>query len=281
MLIGRRHRILETVATRTLVTQSIWQDVAAAEAAALAAGAHGAYVRNALAAGEGEGIVFATGAAAGGVCWFGPRGNLVVVADESGPADRIAKAVLAQQLPWRIAMGPTAVVNELRERTGGRSLVWRDQIYYTGMAATVAGELVRDDVRAAQVADRDRLLQATLQLNASDLHVDPARVDRRWLRDTIDERIAEGTTRVLGEPGALLCKLDYGSRGPGGTVVEGVFTFAEARGRGLAAALVASCIAGLPGPVHLHVGMHNAPARAAYERAGMVVAGRCRLLLLP
>jgi predicted GNAT family acetyltransferase len=30
----------------------------------------------------------------------------------------------------------------------------------------------------------------------------------------------------------------------------------------------------------LHVGQHNRPARAAYERAGMHEAGRCRLLLL-
>jgi predicted GNAT family acetyltransferase len=64
-------------------------------------------------------------------------------------------------------------------------------------------------------------------------------------------------------------------------MLEGVFTFAEHRGQGLATALVASCLAAAPGPVCLHVGKHNRPARAAYQRAGMQVAGTCRLLLLP
>jgi GNAT superfamily N-acetyltransferase len=140
---------------------------------------------------------------------------------------------------------------------------------------------VRDDVRVAQRVDRDRLVQATLALNASDLNVDPARVDRRWLRDTIDERIASATTRGIGPPGGLLCKLDFGSDGPGGCVIEGVFTFPEHRGKGLATGLVATCLHQAGGRMCLHVGKHNRPARAAYEAAGMVESGNCRLLLLP
>lgn len=65
-------------------------------------------------------------------------------------------------------------------------------------------------------------------------------------------------------------------------MIEGVFTFPPARGKHLAASLVASCLAAAPhARVCLHVGMHNVPARAAYERAGMSVVDRCRLLLLP
>jgi GNAT superfamily N-acetyltransferase len=158
-------------------------------------------------------------------------------------------------------------------------LVCRDQIYYRGDAGSAATELVRGDVRPAQRADRDRLLQATLLLNASDLNIDPARVDRRWLRDTIDERIADGTTLVIGPPGSVQCKLDLGSDGPGGLVIEGVFTFAEHRGRGLAAALVASVLAEARGAVCLHVGERNLPARRAYATAGMAETGRCTLLL--
>ena len=143
------------------------------------------------------------------------------------------------------------------------------------------GEFVRADVRPAQRADRDRVCQATLLLIQSDLNIDPARVDRRWLRDSIDERIEDGSTRVLGPIGAPECKLDFGSDGPGGLMIEGVFTFPAARGRGLASALVATCIAEAASHrVCLHVGEHNRPARAAYERAGMVEVDRCRLLLL-
>jgi predicted GNAT family acetyltransferase len=140
---------------------------------------------------------------------------------------------------------------------------------------------VRDDVRTAQRADRDRLVQATLALNASDLNVDPMRVDRRWLRDTIDERIAEGSTHVIGPAGGVRCKLDIGSDGPGGSVIEGVFTFPAERGKGLATGLVATCLRTLRGRVCLHVGKHNRTARAAYEAAGMREVGACRLLLLP
>lgn len=244
-----------------------------------AAGAHGVYVANALAAGDGEGFVFGTDAPQG-LCWFGARGNLVVLAPDAVPGYPVAEAVLAAGRAWRLAMGPAAVVDALRGRLPHQPVVHRDQVYYRGDAATAARELVvAANVRAAEPADRDRLVQATLQLNHSDLQLDPARVDRRWLYDTIDERIRDGTTRVLGPVGAPDCKLDLGSDGPGGLVIEGVFTFPAARGRGLASALVAAVLARAAGPVFLHVGRHNAPARAAYARAGMVPAGQCRLLL--
>jgi hypothetical protein len=152
-------------------------------------------------------------------------------------------------------------------------------VYCVGDAATAVVDRRRGDVRRAQRADRDRLMQATLLLNQSDLNVDPARVDRRWLRDTIDERIADGTTMVIGPPGAVECKLDLGSDGPGGLVVEGVFTFPEHRGRGLATALVAAVLAAARGAVCLHVGERNLPARRAYAAAGMVETARCTLLL--
>ncbi len=254
-------------------------------ALAAAAGAHGVYVRNALAEREGEGFLLSIdGRAAAALAWCGPRGNLVVLASaglDGALADRIAAEVLARKRPWRIAMGPEHVVAALRERLPVVPLVHREQVYYAGTAATAAATARRDEVRRAQRADRDRLMQATLALNASDLNVDPARVDRRWLRDTIDERIAQGTTWVIGPPGGPRCKLDIGSDGPGGAVIEGVFTFPDVRGQGLATALVATCLAAASGSMSLHVGKHNRPARSAYAAAGMVEAGSCRLLLLP
>ncbi|MBL9079044.1 MAG: GNAT family N-acetyltransferase [Planctomycetes bacterium] len=247
------------------------------------AGPHGVYVTNALAAGDAAGFVLARGGEDAVLGWFGVRGNLVLIGpDTLGPAEveRVADQVQRTRRPWRIAMGPRAIVEALLLRTSGAPLVLRDQVYYAGSSATAAADQVRNDVRPAQRADRDRLVQATLQLNASDLNIPPASVDRRWLRDAIDERIAEGTTRVVGPVGGVTCKLDIGSDGPGGTVLEGVFTFADQRGRGLATGLVATCLAAAPASVCLHVGLHNTPARAAYERAGMQEVARCRLLLL-
>lgn len=267
------------------ITRELAADDDGPVALAVAAGPHGVYVHNALAAGTGDGVVVARDGRDLALAWLGPRGNLVAmtVADARLAAEVAAPLVAAigdRLRGWRIAMGPSAVVDRLRERVPGTPLVDRDQVYCTGSAATAARDLVHDDVRPATPADRDRLVQATLQLNASDLNIDPRRVDRRWLRDTIDERIAEGSTRVLGPPGGVRCKLDLGSDGPGGLVLEGVFTFPEHRGQGLASTLVATCLAAARGPVCLHVGKHNLPARAAYARAGMTAAGGCRLLLV-
>jgi len=266
-----------------LRTRELLTDDAVALALATAAGVHGIYVLNALARDDGVGFLLALHGEDVGLCWFGSRGNLVILGAESlSPAEveAVADAVQLSQHPWRIAMGPTAIVNALRERVAGKPLLLRDQVYYVGTAKIATQVLVDDSVRTAGCLDRDRLLQATLQLNSSDLNIDQARVDRRWLRDTIDERIASGSTRALGPVGGLRCKLDFGSDGPGGLVLEGVFTFPEHRGAGLASRLVATCLHRAPATVCLHVGMHNAPARAAYERAGLTLAGRCRLLLL-
>lgn len=269
---------------RTVIRELLCDDDRAL-AMARGAGPHGVYVWNALAAGVGEGFVLADALHGGdALVWIGPRGNVVVIASEPTPpsiAARLADEIVARRRPWRIAMGPAPAIDALRERLAVAPLTCRDQVYYDGDAASVAPQHVRDDVRRAQRADRDRLVQATLALNASDLNVDPARVDRRWLRDTIDERIAEGTTHVIGPLGGVHCKLDIGSSGPGGSVIEGVFTFPDERGKGLATGLVATCVRTLGGRACLHVGKHNRQARAAYEAAGLREAGGCRLLLLP
>lgn len=264
-----------------LPTRSLAAAFERAQSLATAGGVHGAYVRNALAQDEGQGFVYGEPGAETGLCWFGPRGNLVVLEPSPAPAPpaAVAAAIQCARLSWRLAMGPPAIVDALRARCVGAPLVHRTQVYY--VAAGGGGTAPADAIaRAAGPADRDRLVQAALQLNHSDLAIDPKRVDRRWLYETIDARIAAGNTRVIGPPGRIECKLDVGSAGPGGGVLEGVFTFRQSRGHGLATALVRAVIASQSGGVCLHVAEHNAPARSAYERAGMREVGRCRLLLL-
>lgn len=270
--------------SRRHTTRALEHDDPVVMAIATAAGAHGVYVRNALAMRDGTGVLFRTDGRDHVLCWFGPRGNLVVIAAapvDAPTATAVADVVQKQRQPWRIVMGPPAVVDELHARTTGKPLVCREQMYYAGTAADAApGSLDPATVRSAERADRDMLVQATLLLNQSDLGIDPGTVDRRWLRDTIDERIHEGSTAILGPVGAPQCKLDIGSDGVGGRVIEGVFTFPEFRGRGLATSLVAAVLRDSPGFVCLHVGRDNTRARAAYERAGLQVVDSCRLLLL-
>jgi len=242
-------------------------------------GAEAVYVVNALHAGEDAGFLLRGPAGVVALCWFGQRGNLLVLGGPALDAPAVVEAILKVRHPWRLAMGPAAVLDLLRTHLPTRPLVHRDQVYYEAHGPERA-PAAHGRVRTATAVDRDALVQATLQLNHSDLNIDPARVDRRWLRDTVAERMAAGTTKVIGPPGGLLCKLDHGSDGPAGLVLEGVFTFPAARGQGLATELVAACIAAQPRRrVCLHVGLHNAPARRAYERAGMSAVASCRLLL--
>lgn len=258
------------------------RDDSAAEQLAACAGAHGAYVQNALAAGGADGLVFEVDGSPVAAAWFGVRGNLVIVSSPgvAGHEVEVAAEIVRSRWSWRIALGDAAVVDAIGDQIGRSALAHRDQVYYIGDPADATTKLVRDDVRGPERGDRARLARATLALNASDLNIAPERVDRRWLYNTIDERTREGSTRVLGPVGEFWTKLDFGSQGPAGVVVEGVYTFPEVRGRSLGAALVASCMARAEAQISLHVAEHNTAARRCYERAGMREAGRCRLLLL-
>ena len=139
-----------------------------------------------------------------------------------------------------------------------------------------------DELRMPHKSDLRALVDAAVKLNYEDLGVDPARVDRGWVKRTVRERIAKCTTRLMGPLGDPHCKLDFGSDGVAGRMLEGVYTFPEARGRGLAAALVATVVwesRGVQPMVCLHVGAGNEPARRAYARAGMEPMGSCQLML--
>lgn len=252
-----------------------------AEHLALAAGAAGVYVANALAAGDGETLGIFGAEALLGLCWFGPRGNLLVLEQTAVDPQQLAAVIQRARWPWRIGLGPPAVLDALARLCAGTPLVHRSQIWYGCRPAEAASGFVRADVRLAAERDRDALMRATLQLNEVDLRVDPRRVDRRWLRDTIDARIRDGTCHVVDADGQVGCKLDLGSEGPAGTMIEGVFTFPAARGLGLATSLVATTTARAGAPfVCLHVAADNRVARAVYERAGMRALASCQLLLL-
>ena len=281
--IGRWHRILESLAEMTgFRPRRLRRRDQAAAAFSRSQGVRGVYVENALASGEFDGWAFERAGELACIAWFGPRGNLVVVCDPSaaGHEEAVIAQIMASGSSWRIALGDAVIVDALRLRMQRSVLAHRDQVYYAGRAEDATSALVRGDVRAPAAADRERLARATLALNASDLNIAPERVDRRWLYRTIDERCRDGSTRVIGPPGDVWCKVDFGSCGAGGAVLEGVYTFPEHRGRGYAASLVASLLAAADGETSLHVADHNVAARRAYEAAGMRAAGRCRLLLL-
>lgn len=261
------------------------QDLEATAALARASGLHGVYVANHLAGHDRDGaelLVLHGRDEPLGLCLFGARGNLVIL--ERTPLDgtQVAHVVRDALWSWRIVLGPRETVRALARLEPQPPLVLRRQIYMSMRPEAAPARLVRSDVRPALDADRDALIAASLELNRTDLNVDPRRVHRSWLRDTVQRRIDDGTTRVIGAPGDLECKLDLGSDGPLGLVVEGVFTRADLRGRGLAASLVATIAARVRGRsplVCLHVAESNASAHRAYRRAGMSEGDECELML--
>lgn len=289
LLIGRWCGILESLApTIPFAARPLHPlDRPAAIAVAAAAGAHGAYVHNHLAGAadleETAEVVLLHGSdRLVGLLWFGARGNLVVIEAAALEPAAVARAVAETGLGWRIVLGPFPVVRALAALERAAPLVLREQVY-CGMAPEQArAAKAHAGIRLAEPADLAVLVAASLQLNQEDLRVDPRRVNRGWLRESIARRIERGTTWVLGPRGDPLTKLDVGSEGPGGMVLEGVFTQPKARGQGLASGLVASVAARVRGQaalVCLHVASDNQPALAAYRGAGMLELERCGLLL--
>jgi GNAT superfamily N-acetyltransferase len=261
------------------------QDLPSARELARACGLHGVYVANHLLGQDRDGAELLSLHGSErllGVCLFGARGNLVILQREPLDGDRVARAVRDALWSWRIVLGPRAVVRALARTEPNPPLVLRRQVYFGMQPQDAPAHLLRDDVRAAVAADRESLMTASLELNRADLKVDPRRVHRAWLRETVQRRIDDGSTQVLGAPGDVQCKLDLGSTGPLGLVIEGVFTRPECRGRGLAASLVATVAARARGKVPLvllHVAAANDVAQRAYRRAGMEPRDDCELML--
>ncbi|MHC4814685.1 MAG: GNAT family N-acetyltransferase [Planctomycetota bacterium] len=217
-----------------------------------------------------------------GLVYCGDRGNLIVLTTEDLDPEILARAVIDSSLRWRIVLGPHDLVAALRRLNDAPPLVHRTQIYYAVAPAAVPVERLRDDVRRAQRQDAKALVLATLHLNETDLGVDAWRVNKDWVRKNVRLRIREGSTLVIGPVGNPWVKLDIGSKGPAGLILEGVYTWPEFRGQGHAASLVATVAqrAGEDCPVVcLHVAEDNQPARRAYENAGMREVDRCGLLL--
>ncbi len=245
----------------------------------------GTYVHNALQEGEDGGGelhgLYADGALAA-VAWIGVRGNLVALGEAGAATEIFAVGLTALPTPWRIALAPEDLVTALARREFRPPLVRRTQVYYTCVEGEVRAFESELPVRPAVRADLGALAEAALDLNEVDLHVPRERVHRAWLDKSVKRRLREGRTWVIGPAGAPWCKLDVGSRGRAGAVIEGVYTLPERRGGGLAKALVSGVARELllEHPlVALHVDAANVAAIRAYERAGMRVAGECGLLL--
>ncbi len=257
-------------------------DQGAAAELARQAGVTGIYVANALLAGD-DGTadlraLRAPGGAIRTLCWVGRRGNLVVLGELPDDPALLAAELLGLDSAWRIALAPRVLVDAICLRDFRPPLVCRTQVFH----AARAGADASDEVRPAVREDLAALCEAAIELNEYDLRVPRARVHLGWLQKTVRRRLRDGRTFVIGPRGAPQCKLDVGSRGPAGAVIEGVFTFPASRGLGLATRLCRTVVTQLLTThpvVCLHVDVDNARARAVYEAAGMHAECECGIIL--
>jgi GNAT superfamily N-acetyltransferase len=205
------------------------------------------------------------------LAWFDRGGALVLSAGDPDAVMPLRKLCLHTYRGLRVLIGSGGPVRRLSELIGKRAErpLFRSQPFLLVDSKESLGESC--EVRLAQPEDMTWLLEANLKLNDEDLGVDPNRVDRVLLEARILGRMDKQCTWVHEAGGRPLSKLDIGSRGPYGVLIEGVFTEHASRGVGHAKRLVAGVsdmlLDNYP-RVGLHVGRNNEPAIRAYATAG-------------
>lgn len=218
------------------------------------------------------------------VAFFGGTRVLVI-----GPGPResvvaLRKLALTEERGFRILIGPrepaAALLDTLRAKV--RVELDRSQPFLQIDDPARLGE-IDERPRPATRADLAWLMDASLYLNEEDLGIPARTVDKKLLERRLEQRLRDRSTWVIDLEGRPACKLEVGSAGPAGALIEGVYTQPERRGRGLARHLVAAVSKRLLREfprVGLHVGRNNTPALRAYLAAGFTEVEDLELALI-
>lgn len=219
-----------------------------------------------------------------GVLFIGRSGSMMPAGD---PTAAPALADAAERAGWRVLLGDAAVCQALLA-AGSKGVLrrrpWaREQRFM--VATRPAGPPRMDGLRRAVPCELERLTDFACRLHVEDRMGPPiSRTGRSAVRARMHDSVADGATWVVERGGRAVAKVDlplYSRRR--GAQVAGVYVDEHWRGQGIATeamrALVALILAdGLPG-VTLHARSDNAPAKAAYARAGFVDQGAWTLAL--
>ncbi len=207
------------------------------------------------------------------VCYAGA--NLVPVEASSAAIAAFAARARAQGRRCSSLVGPADAVGELwdllRPHWGRPREVRRAQpvMVISGPPLVPPDPLVRL-VRPAQL---DVLFPASVAMFTEEVGVSPLGVDGgAAYRARVGELIGAGRAFARIEDGRVVFKAEIGAVTPQACQVQGVWVRPDSRGRGLAAAGVAAVVTealrSIAPVVSLYVNDFNAPARAAYRRAG-------------
>jgi ribosomal protein S18 acetylase RimI-like enzyme len=236
------------------------------------------YLLDALDRGEYDRFVLWPGHDPIGLLYFGPTGTLVPAGD---PAAGASLAEAAERIGWRVLVGDAPIGWALLHASNRGVFRRRGTAREQRFMAVERDEGLDLDVRAppgfrlACEADVEVLADYACRLHVEDRMGPPiARSARSAVRARVRETIAREATFVIDRDGLAVGKADLSlrSRRRGGQIA-GVYVDASVRGQGVATGLVGELVRmllrdGLPG-VSLHVRSDNAPAIAAYQRAGL------------
>ncbi|MFI9429793.1 MULTISPECIES: GNAT family N-acetyltransferase [Streptosporangium] len=227
----------------------------------------------------------------GGQMWgFGPRGgltslcyagaNLVPVNAGTDAVHAFADRARKQGRRCSSIVGPADAVAPLWERLephwgAARAVRWAQPV----MAATTPSPVPIDPlVRRVRPEEFEILLPACVAMFTEEVGISPEAGDGGALyRSRVAELIRIGRSYARIEHGRVVFKAEIGAVTPLACQIQGVWVHPDLRGRGHAAAGMASvvkhaldCFAPV---VSLYVNDYNAPARAAYRKAGFKEVG--------
>jgi predicted GNAT family acetyltransferase len=211
-----------------------------------------------------------------------------VVFDAAIGVDAIeALLPFVESLSVGLVKSPAPVVDVLWERLSGRrgrrSIVDRNETAYAlerGSARFVDPH-PDGQARPARRADLDPLVYAARESLREEDRPDPFAGDARSFRRWVRGRVARA--RVMESDGRIMFVGYADVQRPEGWLLQGIYTWPEARRRGFAAAgtsqLCREAFAAGAGHVQLAVVEGNQPAQALYEGLGFEPFGRLRTIL--
>lgn len=219
-----------------------------------------------------------------GVAFFGHRKGMVLSGESEEFIRSATELALGGESDWILLVAPRdpsdRFLSHYRWR-GRPTHVNRVQDFYVAQeAAPVAG---RTPLRRAEPSDLDDVVAMSEQMLMEDFRLPPGSLSREAMRESMQQKIADGRTWVLEDRDEIVFKIDVSAQCSGGAQVEGVFTRPHRRGRGFARRGVAALTEELlktSSFVTLHVDQENVPAKRAYEKAGFRRFSEFRLVLL-
>ncbi len=213
------------------------------------------------------------------LCYSGA--NLVPVAATPDAVAAFADRALRQGRRCSSVVGPAAEVQALwdllRPQWGPAREVRPDQpvMVISGPPHVLPDPLVR----RVRMDEFDVLWPACVAMFTEEVGVSPTAGDGgASYRARLEQLIRAGRAFARIEGGRVIFKAEVGAVTPQACQVQGVWVRPECRGRGLAApgmaAVVVEAARSFAPLVSLYVNDYNAPARAAYRRAGFTETGR-------